>query len=38
MNPDPGPVIEGYQEEDFAQGIDENEEELEEGDIAPWTP
>ena len=34
MNPDPGPVIEGYQEEDFAQGIDENEEELQEGDIS----
>ena len=34
MNPDPGPVIEGYQEDYFAQGIKENEDELQESDIS----
>ena len=34
MNPEPGPVIEGYQEENFEQEIEENEEELQEGDIS----
>ena len=34
MNPDPGPVIEGYQEDYFAQGIEENGDELQESDIS----
>ena len=34
MNPYPEPVIEGYQEDYFAQGIKENEDEPQESDIS----
>ena len=33
MNPDPGPEIEGHREENFEQGIEEDENDLEEADI-----